>query len=166
MELKGVSIRKATEQDCGGILECLGEAFEPYRAAYTPGAFADTVLTPRSLQQRLSQMSILVATLPDGEMVGTIGCNQVNEHEGHIRGMSVRSAWHGSGIAQRLLNAAEVELRARGCRRISLDTTEPLQRAIAFYVKNGFQATGKVSLFFGMPLYEYAKAVVAPGSAE
>lgn len=109
--------------DSAGILECLHEAFEPYREAYTPRAFADTVLSPESLAQRLSTMSIFVATSGNVQIMGTIGCNQVDECEGHIRGMTVRTAWHGSGAAQRLLETAEAELRARHCRRITLDTT-------------------------------------------
>ena len=154
---QGFAVRKATIEDSAGILECLHEAFEPYREAYTPGAFADTVLTPESLEQRLSTMSIFVATSMNGQIIGTIGCKQADTREGHIRGMAVRIAWHGSEAAQRLLETAEVELRTRGCQRITLDTSEPLQRAISFYLKNGFKCTGAVSSFFGMPLYEYAK---------
>ena len=151
----GFAVRKATVADSAEILECLHEAFEPYREAYTPEAFADTVLTPESVGQRLSTMSIFVATSMDGQIIGTIGCSQVDQRQGHIRGMAVRTAWHGSGAAQRLLETAELELRARDCQRITLDTSEPLQRAISFYLKNGFKPTGMVSSFFGMPLYDY-----------
>jgi GNAT superfamily N-acetyltransferase len=150
-------VRRATLADAAGILKCLSEAFEPYREAYTADAFADTVLTPATLNQRLSRMSIFAAISTNEEIIGTIACSRVNESEGHIRGMAVRSAWQGSGIAQRLLEAAEAELRALGCRRITLDTTQPLQRAISFYRKNGFVPSGRVSEFFGMPLYEYVK---------
>jgi GNAT superfamily N-acetyltransferase len=150
-------VRRATLADAAGILKCLGEAFEPYREAYTADAFADTVLTPATLKERLSRMSIFAATSGNEEIIGTIACSRVKESEGHIRGMAVRSAWQGSGIARRLLEAAEAELRALGCRRITLDTTQPLQRAISFYHKNGFVPSGRVSEFFGMPLYEYVK---------
>ena len=37
-------IRKARLEDAGEILECLAQAFAPYRGSYTPAAFADTVL--------------------------------------------------------------------------------------------------------------------------
>lgn len=161
MAHQAFSVRKATIGDSAGILDCLHEAFEPYREAYTPQAFADTVLTPASLQQRFSTMSIYVATSTDGLIIGTIGCHQVNDREGHVRGMAVCTASHGSGAAQILLETAEVELRARGCQRITLDTTKPLQRAISFYVRNGFRPTGTVTAFFGMPLYEYAKELDA-----
>jgi GNAT superfamily N-acetyltransferase len=71
--------------------------------------------------------------------------------------MAVLPAWQGSGVAAQLLKSVESELRAKGCSRISLDTTEPLQPAIRFYEKNGFRRSGKVADFYGMPLFEYVK---------
>ncbi len=58
-----------------------------------------------------------------------------------------------------LLERAEDELRKAGCGTVTLDTTEPLNRAIRFYEKNVFQRTGKIGLFFGMPLFEYSKSL-------
>ena len=55
--------------------------------------------------------------------------------------------------------AALDELRARGCTRVSLDTTEPLRRAMGFYEAQGFRRTGRVRDFFGMPLHEYVRAL-------
>jgi ribosomal protein S18 acetylase RimI-like enzyme len=72
--------------------------------------------------------------------------------------MAVRPQWHGCSIAQRLLDAMEKHLLAKGCTRISLDTTGPLLRAMRFYEKNGFTRTGKITDFFGMPLIEYVKS--------
>ena len=63
----------------------------------------------------------------------------------------------GVGVAAQLLAAAESELRSRNCRRITLDTTAPLERAIRFYEKHGYRRSGKVGDFFGMPLYEFVK---------
>jgi len=151
------SINRAGARDSAGILECLHLAFEPYRERYTREGFLDTVLTPETLAQRLQTMAIFVARDASGAIVGTIGCNRAHADEGHIRGMAVLDDWQGRGVAQQLLEAAESELRTLGCRRVTLDTTEPLQRAISFYKKNGYQATGKVSDFFAMPLFEYAK---------
>ena len=151
-------VTTANHEDSTGILNCLHEAFEPYRSDYTPAGFLDTVLTPETLAQRFSFMSIFVVKDSSNTIVGTIGCNRIGD-EGHIRGMAVRAAWQGSGVAQLLLKAAESELEKQGCRRVTLDTTAPLERAIAFYKRNGYQHTGKVEDFFGMPLYEYAKAL-------
>ncbi len=76
-----------------------------------------------------------------------------------IRGMAVRPNWQGAGVAAELLRRVESELCDRKCARISLDTTEPLERAMRFYEKNGFHRTGRVADFFGMLLFEYAKTL-------
>ncbi|MGB9145402.1 MAG: GNAT family N-acetyltransferase [Acidobacteriaceae bacterium] len=154
-------IREAKSEDNPGILECLSEAFAPYRAQYTEGAFADTVLTQESLTRRMAAMTVLVAVSPDQAVIGTIALSGARGEDGHLRGMAVRSSWQGRGIAERLLADAEAELRARGCLRVTLDTTQPLTRAIAFYRKRGYAPTGRVEDFFDMPLYEYAKELKA-----
>jgi ribosomal protein S18 acetylase RimI-like enzyme len=153
------AIRLARAEDAAAILQCLRTAFEPYRSQYTLQGYLDVVLTPDTLLQRLTSMTVLVAVNAQGNIVGTIGGTVVSPSEGHLRGMAVLPGWHGRGIAQRLLEAMEKHLAGRGCTCISLDTTEPLQRAMCFYEKNGFQRTGKVTDFFGMPLIEYIKHV-------
>jgi N-acetylglutamate synthase-like GNAT family acetyltransferase len=150
-------IRKADAKDADGILGCLRTAFEPYRAQYTPKGFADTVLDSETIQRRICEMSVLIA-VSEGNIIGTIGC-AVNRAEGHLRGMAVAPDWQGAGVASALLRVAENELRKNGCTFVTLDTTAPLKRATAFYEKHGFSASGKVSDFFGMPLYEYSKSL-------
>jgi GNAT superfamily N-acetyltransferase len=153
----GITIRKASDTDASGILECLRIAFKPYRSQYTPEAFADTILTPETIQDRLALMSVFVAVTTDNQIVGTIACAAIDGNAGHLRGMAVVPHWHGHGIAEKLLQSAEAELAGEGCFRITLDTTEPLQRAIRFYEKHGYTASGTTTDFFGMPLHEYVK---------
>ena len=158
-EASAISIRRARLSDTEGILSCLREAFEPFRELYTREGFLDTVLTLETIRERMAEMTIFVAVNGDSEIVGTVACGVVTPEEGHIRGMAVRPAWHGHGIAQQLLDAAEAELRRSNRRCVTLDTTEPLKRAIRFYEKNGFRPTGKIADFFGMRLFEYEKSL-------
>jgi ribosomal protein S18 acetylase RimI-like enzyme len=65
----------------------------------------------------------------------------------------------GDGVGQRLLDIAEAALCGAGCSRITLDTTEPLTRAIRFYERNRYRRSGVVRDFFGMRLIEYAKTL-------
>jgi ribosomal protein S18 acetylase RimI-like enzyme len=153
-------IREADAEDAPAILNCLAMAFAPYRAGYTPGAWLDTVLTPETLEQRLSSMNILVAVSPQEGVVGTIAF-ALSGDEGHLRGMAVLPAWQGRGVAEALLLAAEAELVSQKCARITLDTTEPLERATRFYEKHSYRRSGKVTDWFGMRLFEYEKS---PGS--
>ena len=155
-------IRRATPHDASAISACLAEAFEPYRSTYTADAFADTVLTVDGARRRLEHMTILLAENDRGEAVGTIGYQAGAGGEGHLRGMALLRSAQGSGVAALLLAAAEAGLRAHGCTRVTLDTTRPLERAIAFYQRHGYAATGVVGDFYGMELVEYAKPLV-PG---
>jgi ribosomal protein S18 acetylase RimI-like enzyme len=152
-----MEIRRATAADAVGILDCLRIAFEPYRTSYTPAGFEDTVLNARSLADRFQTMTLFVA-VGDDQVVGTIAA-AAHGTEGHLRGMAVLPEWQGSDIARRLIEAAEAELMARGCVRVTLDTTEPLKRAARFYEKCGYRRTGRSTDFFGMALTEFAKTL-------
>jgi ribosomal protein S18 acetylase RimI-like enzyme len=158
-----IMIHKATVRDANGILDCLRSAFEPYKRYYSAVAFEDTVLTPESVFRRLDEMVIFVALDHSSMVVGTVACNVIAEAEGHLRGMAVRPECQARGIADQLLARAEAELVQRKCSWISLDTTEPLQRAMRFYEKHGFRRSGKVGDFFGMPLIEYVKVLTSNG---
>lgn len=156
------TIRRATPGDAPGVLACLRAAFEPFRQQYSAEGFADTTLTVATVHDRLASMAVFVAVTAlgaaPGTLIGTIGCQVVDlKKDGHIRGMAVLPDWQGKGVADQLLSAVEQELRRLGCSHATLDTTAPLARAIRFYERRGYRATGRVADFYGMPLYEYAK---------
>jgi GNAT superfamily N-acetyltransferase len=154
--------RRAGRGDLPGVVACLAAAFEAYRGSYTPGAYEDTVPTAGGIEQRFRDMTILVVEDGAGRIIGTISYHFLGPGVGHLRGMGVAPEHQGRQVAERLLVAAESGLRALGCSRVTLDTTAPLERAIGFYTRHGYRATGGESDFFGMTLYEYAKPL-APG---
>jgi GNAT superfamily N-acetyltransferase len=102
-------------------------------------------------------MSVFVA-VSEGNVVGTIAAATSGD-EGHLRGMGVLPEFLGKKVAHQLIEAAEDELRNKRCRRITLDTTDPLERARHFYEKHGYRRSGRVIDFFGMPLTEYVKTL-------
>ena len=153
-----VQVRRAQVTDAEAIAGCLSAAFTRHRDEYTAGAYADTVLNSDGVRRRLQEMCLFVA-VSDGAIVGTIGC-MVNGSEGHLRGMAVLPHWQGTGVALALLQTAEGELKKNRCDCITLDTTAPLMRAVRFYSRNGYSASGRVADFFGMPLYEYRKLLL------
>lgn len=61
----------------------------------------------------------------------------------------VDQAWHGRGIAQRLMNAALAEARGMGARTVWLMVYEHNARALAFYGKTGFREVGRHGFLFG-----------------
>ena len=151
-----IRYRPARLEDSEQIGLCLAAAFEPYRALYTPAAFADTVPSVGQLKQRVQVMSVWVAANSLDDIVGTLACS-IEGDTGHLRGMAVHPVMRGSGIADRLLAIAENHVIDADCARLTLDTTLVLQRAIRFYRRNGFLPSGRSRDFFGMPLHEYAK---------
>jgi N-acetylglutamate synthase-like GNAT family acetyltransferase len=152
---RSFTIRRADSNDGEAIVACLAAAFAPYCYSYTPAAFTDTVLDSRLVQRRLREMCVFVA-VSEGNVVGTLACS-ASDKEGHLRGMAVLPDWQGSGVASALLQAAETEIRTKHCKRVTLNTTEPLARAMRFYARHGFTRSGRVSDFFGMPLHEWVK---------
>lgn len=64
----------------------------------------------------------------------------------------VDQAWHGRGLAQRLMSAAVGEARRMGARTIWLMVYEHNHRALAFYSKEGFREVGRHGFLFGNSL--------------
>jgi len=156
-------VRRARAEDSAGILETLRDAFEPYREEYTAAGFADTVLTPETLAARMSEMSVFVATDEDGAVVGTIAV-AAHDPEAHIRGMAIRPPSQRHGVGRRLLRRALDEASLAGSRRVTLDTTAPLEGAVRFYEVSGFARTSRAQDFFGMPLFGYSRTLDNPFS--
>jgi GNAT superfamily N-acetyltransferase len=156
--ISSLEIRQAQEADADAIVRCLAAAFAPYREQYTPAAFADTVLDDSAIRERMRTMHVLVA-VSAAQIVGTVAASVKNEQEGHLRGMALLPQFRRTGVAAQLLSAVEDYLRIKGCKRVSLDTTLPLQTAINFYEKHSYVRSGRVTDFFGMPLIEYVKSL-------
>jgi len=156
--MTAIEIRQAVDADRQEILNCLAEAFAPYRRQYTAGAFANTVLDNDTLRARMQTMHVLVA-VSDGEIIGTIAGAESESGAGHLRGMAILASHRGTGVSAQLLAAIEGRLRMRGCTRVTLNTTAPLLAAMKFYEKHGYSRSGRVSDFFGMPLIEYVKRI-------
>jgi N-acetylglutamate synthase-like GNAT family acetyltransferase len=160
------SIRRAACSDVREILACLRAAFAPYESQYSPDGFMDTVLTEHTLEARLDAMTVFVAVDRAGRIVGTLGCGVQSGREGHLRGMAVTPVWQQRGVASRLLKIAEDHLRSCDCTCVTLDTTHLLTRAAGFYLRHGYQPTGKVGAYFGMPLIEYRKMLASAADRE
>lgn len=153
-----ISLRAAGRGDFQGILNCLGEAFAPFRGSYTELAFSRTVLDSHLLAERSLRMQILVAVDCANCVLGTVAFGQVSGI-GHIRGMAVLPRYQGLGISSALLTEAETSLTQMRCRSVELGTTRHLQRAIRFYEKCSYQLVGDVGSFFGMDLIRYGKNI-------
>jgi ribosomal protein S18 acetylase RimI-like enzyme len=151
------TVRPALISDAEEIQACLRTAFGNFLDSYTREAFRDTVPTVENVRERFHTMSLFVAEDSTRKVIGTVSYYLKSPEEGYIRGMAVLPEWHGKGVAKRLLETAEAGIRSHGRNRASLDTTDPLERAIHFYEKQGYRRTGNIEDFFGMPLHEFTK---------
>lgn len=156
------TIHRASIHEIKLIQEVLLAAFEEYRDFYSPDAFADTILSnEETAKERLNQMKVYVAIEHGGKVIGTIEWQKIDEEEGHIRGMAVHPKKQGmNSPAASLLQHVEEEARSEGCKIMTLDTTEILQKAQKFYRKNRYKKTGKTTLWFGHLIYEFAKKLI------
>ena len=155
-----ITVRRAREIDAGNVSACLEAAFELYRPQYTCLAYEATVLTADDVRERMKEMAVYVASVPDVDVVATLS-SSIHGKQGHLRGMAVLPGWQGHFIADHLLRVVEDDLAAAGCTSVTLGTTLPLERAIRFYRRNGFMPSGQVTDFHGMPLQEYGKRLFA-----
>ena len=73
-----------------------------------------------------------------------VGCGALVPHDANtaeIKRMSVAASLRRQGLGRRILASLCEEARARGFRRIILETTETWDEVIAFYLSFGFQVT-------------------------
>ena len=73
------------------------------------------------------------------EIVGSFGIESHGAGDSELRRMYLDKGYRSMGIAQRMLDQAEAEARARGFTRMLLSTAEIQRSAVAFYRKSGFR---------------------------
>jgi GNAT superfamily N-acetyltransferase len=73
-----------------------------------------------------------------GVIIGTCGVFLLTESEYELRKMYLRPAARGTGAGQLQMDTCVAFVRSRGAKRLVLDTTHDMRRAIAFYERNGF----------------------------
>jgi ribosomal protein S18 acetylase RimI-like enzyme len=82
--------------------------------------------------------------------------------EAHLRMLGVDPAFRGRGVARRLVVACIDVARARGKRRLTLETTAVMTAAQQLYASMGFNSTGERITPDGTRLLEYSRSVDAP----
>ena len=76
--------------------------------------------------------------IENGEIIGTIGIIEVSKHHALLKKVYVKETYRGKGIAQQLLNLCLEYAKSMNYDYIFLETYHRLERAKAFYSKNGF----------------------------
>lgn len=154
-------IRRATLGDAAPLAELATTTFAETYAAYNDSADMASHLAARYSEAKQAQ-----------ELADPAATYLVAEWEGHLvayayliagRGPGgipldrpvelvrfyVASAWHGRGLAQRLMTDCVAEARRRDARTLWLGVWQRNARAIAFYRKAGFLIVGTTTFRLG-----------------
>jgi len=153
-----LEIRLAGLEDAQAIAGVLHQSFVEFKALYTAGGFAATVLSSDRVLARMHEGPVWVA-LRDGVMLGTVAA-VVKDKSVYIRGMAVLPVARGAGAGARLLRQVEDWARSEEFNRLFLSTTPFLHSAIRLYERFGFRRTdeGHHDLF-GTPLFTMEKSI-------
>ena len=163
-----ISIRRASTGDAPR-LSVVGAALfrqaygathpEPTLSAYLSTSFGE----PRCEQLLRDPLATILVAGADG--ADWIGYAHVREsrpdatarfiepfpgtHPLEIVRFYVDAAWHGRGVAQRLMAACEDEATRRACDLLWLQAWQGAPQALAFYRKVGFRVIGAATFQFG-----------------
>ena len=153
-------IRVARIGDAPAIFAVLDAAFSPFRQCYPEAAYDATAVPLPVMEARIRSKDETVLVVTEGdEVVGTVSLKIIDGRDLHFYTMGVSPSQQGKGVGRLLFEAIEEQARRSGCRRMTLETSAPLSRAIHAYEKHGFKRTGKVRPYHGTEVFEMAKEI-------
>ncbi len=99
--------------------------------------FSENILNSENDEYIMGNNRLWVA-MENGEIIGTTGIIEVSDKHALLKKIYVKESHRGKGIAQQLLNQCLDYARNMGYDYVFLETYHRLERAKAFYSKNGF----------------------------
>ena len=135
-----VRIRRANRRDAAEIELLIREAFLEHEPAFTPEAFNTAIPGKHEIEKRIEDWAVWIA-ITANVIVGTVSA-QAKGRGLRIRSMAVHPSMRGHGIGKLLLARVEHFAYAHGYKRLTLNTTPFMDRAIRLYETFGFRFTG------------------------
>ena len=157
----GLHIRRATLSDAPLIASLGADTFvTSFGAQNTPENLAKHLATAFGVEIQTRELADAAITYLIAEQNGrTAGYAQVREGEApscvtgarpvEVRRFYVLPDFHGTGMAQALMNACAREARQRSGRTLWLGVWDQNPRAIRFYTKWGFEDVGGQTFMLG-----------------
>lgn len=99
--------------------------------------FSDEILNSKNEEYVMNNNKLWLA-MENDEVIGTTGIVELSENHALLKKVYVKESHRGKGIAQQLLNQCLDYAKSLGYDYIILETYQRLERAKAFYSKNGF----------------------------
>ena len=150
-----VMIRNATVNDLDALIELETKGFKLDR--FDKKQYRYLITKARS--------NVTVAEI-SGRIVGaSIMIWKKNSRSGRLYNIVVDPESHGSGIGSRLLGRCETETRKNGFDAVTLEVRIDNEKAIAFYLKHGYQRVRKVPRYYsdGMAALKMKKTLEPAG---
>ena len=133
-----VKIRVATFKDLSGIIQLVTENLLSFGYKYDGGSSENDLENFAFVYQQPGSNFFVIS---DGvNIVGTVGLMKISDDVVKLRKMYVNSRLRGQGYGLQLLKTAVLEARSIGYKKIRLETTYVMERAILLYTKFGFSA--------------------------
>ena len=152
-------LRPGRDADAEGLVALVGRCWADY-----PGCVLDLEHEERkllALQTYFAERGGALWVAEDGGAIAGMAAAQPGEDDQwEIAKLYVHPDRHGSGLAHRLLNAAEAHAAAQGARRLALWTDTRFTRAHRFYEKRSYVRTGPIRALGDLSRsleYSYAK---------
>jgi ribosomal protein S18 acetylase RimI-like enzyme len=99
----------------------------------------------RDIHRKLKvQPEMFLVGCSGGQIIATVMAGY-DGHRGWINYLAVHPNYQRSGIGKRMMDEAEIRLRAAGCPKINLQVRSTNADAIAFYKKIGYKVDDVVS---------------------
>ncbi|MEO8713816.1 MAG: GNAT family N-acetyltransferase [Acetobacteraceae bacterium] len=137
------TIRTGRDADAEGLIELIGACWAEY-----PGCVMDVDAEAPELRALATYMrernGALWAAEANGRVVGTIATYPEDLGTWAISRMYVDRAHRGTGLANRLLDAAEARAIADGAARLALWTDTRFERAHRFYERRSYVRSGPI----------------------
>ena len=145
-------IRKCTDDDIPALYAIINDAAQAYKGVIPADRWHEPYMPMDELSQEIRDGVQFWGYESDGELIGVMGMQDKGD-VALIRHAYVKTARRNRGVGTNLLR----HLERMTTKPILIGTWADATWAIRFYEKNGYRLSGKVTDFFGMPLYEYVK---------
>ena len=156
-------IRFVTSSDIREFIQCYIQVFQtlynilPDDYVTKQITHASTPDYHQKVQSLLDNSNNILLISQQNETVTGMAWGNVKEGAAWLGFMGVKEQFRGKGLGRSLLNRFIDESRARGARRISLDTDPSLVPAIRLYESEGFTREGTVVNPHGLELILFSK---------
>lgn len=152
-------IRRASQSDAGALSDFAARLFRATYSSDTPAADLDAYIDKNfSMERQQAEIADLSAAVflatVDDLIIGYahLVVKSADSRPALLNRIYVDAEWRGRGLANDLLDAVLSESAQRGATQLELTVFERNTRAIAFYKRAGFAATGSTTFAVGEDL--------------